>query len=73
MYIYIRDDSLGTKPNDKLSEQEHLRQSHNLCGYINRITDNAIGFNKRHNAKTATSKKYMSCHSSVLCKNVMKK
>ena len=52
--MHIRDDSLGTKPNDKLSEQEHLRQSHNLCGYINRITDNAIGFNKRHNAKTAT-------------------
>ena len=47
-----RADNLMSKPDDMLSEQKHLRQCLNQCGYKNSIIDHAINPNKRHNART---------------------
>ena len=58
---------LGTvaKPEDKLSEQKHLRQSLNQCGYKNSIINHAISYNKSHNSKTATLIQKNKCYVAV--------
>ena len=48
-----------------LSEQAHLRQSLNQCGYRNSIINHAISFNKRHNTKTDTSIQKNKCYVSL--------
>ena len=53
--LFHRADDLVSKPDDRLSEHEHLRQSLNFCCYNNSTIDHAISFNKCHNTKTATS------------------
>ena len=40
--LFHRADNLVSKPDDMLSEQGHLRQSFNLCGYMNSIIDHSI-------------------------------
>ena len=51
-----------SKPDDMLSEQKHLHQCLNQCGYKNSIIDHAISFNKRHDTKTATSMQKNKCY-----------
>ena len=52
--MFHRTLSLVSKPDD-MSEQTHLRQCLNQCGYKNCVIDHTINFSKRHNAITATS------------------
>ena len=57
--------NLVPKPDDMLSEQEHLRQCRKQCGHKNSIVDHAINFNKRHNTKTATSIQKNKCYATL--------
>ena len=60
--LFHRADNLQSKPDDMLSEQKHLCQCLNQCGYMNSIIDHANNFNKCHNSKTATSIQKNKCY-----------
>ena len=63
--LFHRADNLVSKLDDMLSEQRHIRQCQNQCGYKNSIIDHAINLSKRHNIKTATSVQKNKCYATL--------
>ena len=55
-----------SKQDEMLSEQKHLHQCLNQCGYKNSINDHAINVNKHHNTKTTTSIQKNKCYVTLL-------